>query len=36
MVGETVMPEARSEVAMPATVVPKNATPKPAKRAEVN
>jgi hypothetical protein len=36
MVSETVMPEARSEVAMPATVVPKSATPKPAKRAEVN
>ena len=36
MVGETVMPEARSEIAMPASVVPKGTTPKAAKRAEVN
>lgn len=36
MVGETVMPEARSEVAMPASVVPKTVAPKAAKRAEVN
>ncbi len=36
MVTETVMPEAKSEIAMPASVVPKNASPKPAKRAEVN
>jgi hypothetical protein len=36
MVGETVMPEARNEVAMPASVVPKTVAPKPAKRAEVN
>src|SRR4051812_210808 len=36
MVGETVMPEASREVALPATVVPKAAAPKAAKRAEVN
>ena len=36
MVGETVMPEARSEIAMPASVVPKTVAPKAAKRAEVN
>ena len=34
-VGETVMPEASREVALPATVVPKTAAPK-AKRAEVD
>ncbi|MGH6753032.1 MAG: DUF2865 domain-containing protein [Bradyrhizobium sp.] len=36
MVGETVMPEARNEIAMPANVVPKSTTPKAAKRAEAN
>ena len=36
MVGETVMPEASREVALPANVVPKTAAPKAAKRAEVN
>ena len=36
MVGETVMPEAKSELAMPASVVPKTVAPKSAKRAEVN
>jgi len=36
MVGETVMPEARSEVALPASVVPKTVAPKAAKRAEVD
>jgi len=36
MVGETVMPEASREVALPATVVPKTVAPKAAKRAEVN
>jgi hypothetical protein len=36
MVGETVMPETRNEIAMPASVVPKSAAPKAAKRAEVN
>ncbi|MBR1287356.1 DUF2865 domain-containing protein [Bradyrhizobium sp. AUGA SZCCT0177] len=36
MVGETVMPETRNEIAMPATVVPKSTAPKAAKRAEVN
>src|SRR5215218_402660 len=36
MVGETVMPETRHEIAMPAAMVPKSATPKAAKRAEVN
>jgi Protein of unknown function (DUF2865) len=36
MVGETVIPETRNEIAMPATVVPKSAAPKAAKRAEVN
>ena len=36
MVGETVMPEARNEIAMPASVVPKAIAPKAAKRAEVN
>jgi hypothetical protein len=35
MAGETVMPEASREVALPATVVPKTVAPK-AKRAEVN
>jgi len=30
------MPEARSEIAMPASVVPKTVAPKAAKRAEVN
>jgi Protein of unknown function (DUF2865) len=35
MVGETVMPEASREVALPATVVPKTVAPK-AKRAEAN
>jgi Protein of unknown function (DUF2865) len=35
MVGETVMPEASREVALPATVVPKTVAPR-AKRAEVN
>jgi hypothetical protein len=35
MVGETVMPEASRDVALPATSVPKTAAPK-AKRAEVN
>src|SRR3954452_6687914 len=35
IVGETVMPEASREVALPATVVPKMAAPK-AKRAEAN
>ena len=35
MVGETVMPEASREVALPAAVVPKTAAPK-AKRAEVD
>ena len=35
MVGETVMPEASREVALPATVVPKTSAPK-AKRAEAN
>ena len=36
MVGETVMPEASREVALPATVVPKTAAPRAAKRAEAN
>jgi len=36
MVGETVMPETRNEVAMPASVVPKSTAPKAAKRAEAN
>ena len=36
MVGETVMPETRNEIAMPAAMVPKSATPKAAKRAEAN
>jgi len=36
MVGETVMPESRSEIAMPASVVPKSTASKAAKRAEVN
>ena len=36
MVNETVMPEAKSEVAMPASVVPKTVAPKAAKRAEAN
>jgi len=36
MVGETVMPESRSELAMPASVVPKSTASKAAKRAEVN
>ncbi len=36
MVGETAMPEASREVALPASVVPKTVAPKAAKRAEVN
>ena len=36
MVSETVMPETKNEIAMPASVVPKTVAPKPAKRAEVN
>jgi len=36
MVGETVMPEASREVALPATSVPKSVAPKAAKRAEMN
>jgi hypothetical protein len=36
MVGESVMPEASREVALPATVVPKTVAPKAAKRAEAN
>jgi hypothetical protein len=36
MVGETVMPEASREVALPANVVPKSTVPKAAKRAEAN
>lgn len=36
MVRETVMPEARREVALPASTVPKSVAPKSAKRAEAN
>ena len=36
MVGETVIPEASREVALPASTVPKTSAPKTAKRAEVN
>jgi hypothetical protein len=36
MVSETVMPEARNEIAIPSSVVPKTIAPKAAKRAEAN
>jgi hypothetical protein len=36
MVGETVIPEAHREVALPTSTVPKTSAPKAAKRAEVN